>query len=299
MIHLASAPVSWGIFEFKGVEPRFSSDQVLDEIAATGYVGTELGPYGFLSTDPDRLRAALSERGLRLLSAFVPVALADAATHQAGLAEALKVGTLLADCGAKHLVLADANGTVPELVARAGQRSGSFLTPSQWEVYAAGVRLIGKELREQLDLDVVFHHHCAGYVETPEETRILLDSTDVDLCLDTGHWHYAGGDAVECLREFGSRVSYCHLKDYQPEVGERCRAEQLDYFRAVKQGLFCPLGQGNVDFPALVAELERQQYDGWAVVEQDVFFDAAVIHGVNLAFRHSRANREYLATLGL
>ena len=289
-IRLASAPVSWGILEFEGVQPRYRYERVLDEIAETGYEGTELGPYGYLPTDPAQLKAKLDRRGLTLLSAFVPV---DLARPGASLDGALEVGRLLAGVGAKFVVLADDNGKVPELVAQAGRRRGSWL--KDWKTVAANVRAVCDAMRE-LELDVVFHHHCAGCVETPEETQALLEHTDISLCLDTGHWHYAGGDAVECLRTYGSRVAYLHFKDCDPESARRCRAEGLDYFAAVRAGVFCPLGQGEVDFPALIAELERSGYEGWAVVEQDILGDDG---DDDAPRRFSRANRDYLAGLGL
>ena len=121
-IRIASAPVSWGIYEFEGIEPKFSYTQVLDEIAETGYTGIELGPYGYLPTDPAVLRDELQKRGLQLLSAFVPVRLVDAGAHEAGAQDALKVGRLLAALGAKYVVLADDNGSVPQRTKNAGRR---------------------------------------------------------------------------------------------------------------------------------------------------------------------------------
>jgi len=197
-IRIASAPVSWGIYEFEGIEPKFRYTQVLDEIAETGYTGIELGPYGYLPTDPAVLRDELQKRGLQLLSAFVPVRLVDSAAHEAGAQAALKVGRLLAALDAGYVVLADDNGKVEELVKQAGRRTGSKLSAAEWDVFAAGVNQIARRINDDLGLQIVFHHHCAGYVETPDEARELLARTDpelVGLCLDTGHWHYAGGDA--------------------------------------------------------------------------------------------------------
>jgi inosose dehydratase len=293
-IRIASAPVSWGIFEFEGIEPRYPWSQVLDEIRDSGYSGTELGPYGYLPTEPEKLRDELSARGLRLLSAFVPVDLVRRESHELGLQTALRVGTLLADLGAEHLVLADNNGSVSELVGLAGRRSGSFLSEEQWDVYAEGVNLIEQRLRADLGLEVVFHHHCAGAVETPEETQALLERTSVGLCLDTGHWHYAGGDAVECLKRLGKRVSYLHLKDCSRDIAAACREQELDYFAAVKAGVFCPLGQGEVDFPELFRQLQALEYDGWGVVEQDVLVD-----DVGAPLRFATDNRDYLRSLGV
>jgi inosose dehydratase len=296
-IRIASAPVSWGIYEFEGIEPKFTYGQVLDEIAETGYTGIELGPYGYLPTDPAVLREELHKRGLQLLSAFVPVRLVDAAAHDAGAQEALKVGRLLAALGARYVVLADDNGKVPELVKQAGQRSGSKLNAAEWDVFAAGVNTIARRVNDELGLQIVFHHHCAGYVETPDETRELLARTDPDLiglCLDTGHWHYAGGDAVQCIREFGPRVRYLHFKDCSATIARQCREQKKDYFEAVAAGVFCPLGEGEVDFPAVVAAMQARGYDGWAIVEQDILTDDP-----GLPKRCSQANRDYLRNLGL
>jgi inosose dehydratase len=297
MIKVASAPVSWGIYEFEGIEPKFPYTQVLDEIAGTGYTGIELGPYGYLPTDPARLREELGKRHLQLLSAFVPVKLVDSKAWEAGAATALKVGRLLSALGARYIVLADENGSVPELVQQAGQRSGSKLSAAEWDTFAKGVDFVARRLHDELGMEVVFHHHCAGYVETPDEVREMLKRTNPDLvglCLDTGHWHYAGGDAVQCIKEFGGRVRYLHLKDCSKPIAQKCRAEKKDYFQAVKAGVFCQLGQGEVNFPGVVQAMQKLGYDGWAIVEQDILSD-----DLSLPKKISQANRDYLRRIGL
>jgi inosose dehydratase len=295
-IRIANAPVSWGIYEFEGAAQKYNYERVLDEIKATGYDGLELGPWGFLPTDEASLNAELQALNLSLLSAFVPVKLVDPSTHNAALEHAIKVGRLLAACGARHLVLADDNGTVPELVKQAGQRTGSALSDSQWKVVCAGVDRIAKTLHDQFGLQTVFHHHCAGYVETPEETRRLIEGTDPDLvglCLDTGHYHYAGGDAVQCIKDLGERVRYLHLKDCDPVVREACIRDGADYFEATARGVFCELGKGEVDFPGVLAAMEALGYDGWAIVEQDV-----LVNDLDAPKQSAARNREYLRSLG-
>lgn len=296
-IQVASAPVSWGIYEFEGIAPKYPYTRVLDEIRDTGYTGIELGPYGYLPTEPEVLRTELDQRGLQLLSAFVPVKLVDPAAHEAGAVAALKVGKLLAALGAQFIVLADDNGSIPELVQQAGQRSGSKLSAAEWDTFAQGVNLIARRVHDETGLSIAFHHHCAGYVETPEEVREMLQRTDADLvglCLDTGHWHYAGGDAVQCVQEYGERVRYLHLKDCSAAIAQQCRAERKDYFEAVKAGVFCPLGQGEVDFPGVIREMEKLGYQGWAIVEQDVLTD-----DLDAPKQYSQANRDYLKSIGL
>lgn len=295
-IRIANAPVSWGIYEFEGPAQKYPYTRVLDEIKATGYDGLEYGPWGYLPTDPDTLKAELEARGLTLLSSFVPVKLVDPAKHDDALAHAMMVGRVLAACGARHLVLADDNGSVPALVQQAGRRTGSALDDGQWRVVCDGVNRIARTVRDELGLQTVFHHHCAGYVETPDETRRLIDGTDADLvglCLDTGHYHYAGGDAVQCIRELGERVRYLHLKDCDPDVRAACIRDEADYFEATARGVFCELGKGEVDFPAVLSAMEALGYDGWAIVEQDV-----LVSDLDAPRQSAARNREYLRTLG-
>lgn len=296
-ILLGNAPVSWGIYEFEGIAPKYPYTTVLDQIVETGYTGLELGPWGYLPTDPDVLRAELSKRNLQLLSSFVPVNFVDESAHADGEAHALQVGRLLAALGAVCIVLADDNGKVPELVQQAGRRHGSALTRDQWDVYAKGVNRVARAVYDQCGLKVVFHHHCAGYVETAEEVRNLMNRADQDLvglCLDTGHWEYAGGDAVKCVKEYGERVRYLHLKDCDNSIRELAISERMDYFAAVAAGVFCELGQGSVDFPTLIGDVGALGYNGWAIVEQDILTDDA-----DAPRQSARRNREYLRKLGL
>jgi inosose dehydratase len=295
-LKIANAPCSWGIYEFDEIEQKYPYTQVLDEMVDTGYTGLEYGPWGYLPSDIDDLRQALSQRNLRLLSSYVPVKLVDREAHQDGLEHALKVGKVLAAMDAVCVVLADDSGTVPDLVKRSGRRTGSILTADEWDIYADGVNLIARHLHDETGLNIVFHHHCAGYVETAEETRQLMSRVDADLvglCLDTGHWHYAGGDALEAVHEYGERLRYLHLKDCHPEIRKQCIEQELDHFEATALGVFCELGQGEVDFPAVLSAMEKQGYDGWAIVEQDV-----LVEDINAPKASARRNREYLQQLG-
>ncbi|NDJ62196.1 MAG: TIM barrel protein [Chloroflexi bacterium] len=294
---IANAPVSWGIYEFADIAPKYPYTRVLDEIVETGYTGIELGPWGYLPTDPQMLRAELNARNLKLLSSYVPVNFVDPSAIEAAEAQALQVGRLLADLDAVCIVLADDNGQVPELVQQAGRRHGSRLTAAQWEAYAAGVNRVARTVFDATGLKVVFHHHCAGYVETAEETRHLMGRTDPDLvglCLDTGHWHYAGGDALEAISEYGERVRYLHFKDCSADIRQLAIDERMDYFAATAAGVFCELGDGAVDFPGVITAMTRLGYDGWAIVEQDV-----LVADLDAPRQSARRNRDYLRKLGL
>jgi inosose dehydratase len=299
MIQIANAPCSWGVLEFALEGQAAGYHQVLDEMAAAGYAGTELGDWGFLPTEPARLREALQARGLALLGAFVPVRLADPASHAAGVEAARRTSGLLAEAAGPtpFIILADDNGSDPERTRHAGRIGPEQgLSAPAWQVFAAGAEEIARAVQAASGLRTVFHHHCAGFVETPAEIETLLRLTDpalLGLCLDTGHYRFGGGDPLAGLRRHASRIWHVHFKDCQPQVAARSRREGWDYFTSVRDGLFCELGRGEIDFAAIKAELERLAYAGWIVVEQDV------LPGLGSPYESARRNREYLAGIGL
>jgi inosose dehydratase len=300
---VGNAPCSWGTLEFdeaKGEQIRF--DRMLDELAETGYTGTELGDWGYMPTDPVVLRGELARRGLAMLGAFVPVALKRPSAHAAGIANAVKTARLLAAVAASpepYLVLADDNGTVPERTRLAGRVTAeSGLTAAEWKIFAGGADAVARAVLDETGLRTVFHHHCAGYVETPDEISTLLDLTDprrLGLVFDTGHYSYGSGaescDVVAALERFGERVWYIHCKDCDPSVARRARQEQWDYFTALRHGVFCELGKGSVDFPALLEKLAQRNYSGYVLVEQDI------LPGMGTPKESARRNREYLRSI--
>ena len=97
MIRIANAPCSWGALEFEADQQPAPASQVLDEMAAAGYDGTELGDWGFLPTIPAALAADVGRRQLALVAAFVPVALARADAIDDGVARAVRTARLLND----------------------------------------------------------------------------------------------------------------------------------------------------------------------------------------------------------
>ncbi|HEX6288964.1 MAG TPA: TIM barrel protein [Herpetosiphonaceae bacterium] len=298
MIRIANAPCSWGALEFDLTTPAPGYAQVLDEIAATGYTGTELGDWGFMPSDPAQLCAELAARNLALIAAFVPVALANPTAHADGEAVAVRTARLLAAVGEEPLlVLADENGSVPERTLHAGRiRPEHGLSDDQWDVFASGATRIAQAVRDATGLRTVFHHHCAGYVETPDEIKALMQRTDpalLGLCLDTGHLVYGGGDPLAALERYGDRIWHVHFKDCDPQIAAQARQAGWDYFEAVRRGIFSELGRGSVDFPAVSRTLSARGYRGWIVVEQDV------LPGMGTPRESARRNRDYLRSIGL
>ena len=300
MIRVANAPCSWGVLEFESKTASPGYGQVLDEIAESGYAGTELGDWGFMPTDPARLRDQLDRRGLAMLGAFVTVRLADPRSYDESVKRAVSTAQLLAavaDGRAPVIVLSDEPTADPVRAREAGRvHPGIGLSDRQWDAAAEGITRIAGAVRDEAGLRTVFHHHCAAFVETPEEIDALLQRTDADLvglCLDSGHATYGGGSPLELLSRYRPRVWHVHFKDCEPGIARRAREERWDYQTALRHGLFCELGRGSVDFDALRRELEASGYDGWVVVEQDV------LPAMGAPLASATRNRDYLRQIGM
>ena len=297
-IKVANAPCSWGVLEFEGTAPGPGWPTVLSEMVGAGYVGTELGDWGFLPSEPDALRDALAAHSLELVGGFVPVALSNEDNHADGEVLAVRTARLMAGAADRaFVVLADDNGTHPDRTALAGRiRPERGLSDEAWRIFARGADRIARAVHDASGLRTVFHHHCAGFVETPAEVDRLLEMTDpgrLGLCLDMGHFTYGGGDARQALRRYGERVWHVHFKDCHAGVATAARDNGDDYLAAVRAGVFCELGKGTVDFAGIYADLVDRGYDGWIVVEQDV------LPGMGAPEDSARRNREFLRGLGL
>jgi inosose dehydratase len=299
---VGNAPCSWGLLENQDQSKQISYSQMLDELVETGYTGTELGDWGYMPTTPEALSAEMSKRKLVMLGAFVPVAMKHAAAHAEGTERAVKTARLLAAVAtepAPYLVLADDNGTDPVRTKMAGRITASEgLSKDEWKVFAEGANKVAHAVFDATGLRTVFHHHCAGYVETPDEIATLLDLTDPEklgLVFDAGHYYHGAGseecDIVAALNRFKERIWYIHLKDIEPSIAQRSREEEWDYFTGMRNGVYCELGKGCVDFPALLQWLAARDYKGYTLVEQDV------LPGLGTPKESAQRNRDYIRSI--
>lgn len=298
MIKVANAPCSWGVIENTAGE-RHTWVQVIDEMAATGYAGTELGDWGFMPTDPDALRAELAQRRLKLLASWVSVRLYDPAYHAAGVEQAVRVARLLAEVGGPEslIVIGDDHSTVPARHDRAGRITPALgLDDAGWTIYTAGATAVADAVRRETGLRSAIHHHGATYIETPAEIDRFLALTDpslLGLVFDTGHYMLGGGDPVSGIHRFGDRIWHVHFKDFAPSVVAQADEKGWGYQQMIGQGVFCELGHGAVDFPAVLDALRAVGYTDWIVVEQDV------LPGMGTPAESAARNRAYLRSIGL
>jgi inosose dehydratase len=252
---LGTGPVSWGV-DFADAPGNPPWEVVLDGIAAAGYRWTELGPLGYLPPD---VAAPLGARGLGVTAGFVFEPLHDARQRDGVLATAAAVAERVAALGGRFLVIIDA---VSPGRARTAGRSEEAMRLDRDDAASlrSTVAAIAGVARHH-GLRPLIHPHAGTHVEFEDEVEPLVDL--VELCLDTGHWLYAGHDPVAAYRRWADRIPYLHLKDV--DLGRRGGS----FWDAVHGGVFRPLGEGCLDLPALVDALGRHGYSGWAIVEQD------------------------------
>ncbi len=297
-LRIGNAPCSWGTIEnTEGTRLEYS--QMLDELAWAGYTGTELGDWGFMPTDPKKLQGELEARNLKMIGSWVTVRLYDAAYHQRGVDQAVKVARLLAEVGGSECIIniGDDHATIPERHYNTGRiKPEDGLSEQGWQIFAEGATKVAEAVKRETGLRSCLHQHGSTYVETPEETKKFLSLTDpklVGLCFDTGHYMLGGGDAVNGLEELAERVWLVHFKDFKPGVVEEAKKRNWNYHEMIGRGLFSELGQGVVDFPAVKKVLEQMNYQGWITVEQDV------LPGMGEPKESAKRNREYLKRVGL
>jgi inosose dehydratase len=275
MIRIANAPVSFGVFELTvGKMPDLPGpDEVLDAVADAGYEGIDLGPLGYLGQG-DQLRERIRGRDLGLAGGWVQMRFSEPAGLQEDLAtldRTLDVFTALGDGRGEppKPTLADAGS--PARVANPGRGKDMpdiGLDEAGWARLAAGVKRAVDRCRQR-GFEPTFHHHACTHVEAPLEVERLLELTDIDLCLDTGHLLLGGGDPVQALRDWGDRINHVHLKDVRLQVLQKVIAERAGMEAVWSWGAFCELGTGDVDIEGFLTLLKDRRFSGWLVVEQD------------------------------
>ena len=293
---LGSCPDSWGVW-FADDPRQTPWDRFLDELAGVGYEWLELGPYGYLPTDPARLGDELARRGLRVAGGTMH---GESGLHRAGdwpaiEAKTRKVAELTAAVGGRHVVFVPVPGYRDD--ATGAYLEPAELAPDAWTTMVRAADRLGRVVAEEYGLRLQFHPHADSHVETQEQTERFLDDTDpryVNLCLDTGHLAYRRADSVEIIRRYPDRVGYVHIKQMDPEIVDRAEKEDLAFGQAVALGASCEPPRGLPDVPSVVAALSGLDTELFVVVEQDMYpVDFAVPAPV------AARTRDYLRSVGV
>ena len=256
---IAGAPISWGVCEAPGWGHEIAPDRVLAEMRDLGLRATELGPTGYLGAGPTDVRDRLDGADMRLVGGFLPVPMHI--DPDLDLTEATEAIATLAAAGSEVVVLAarSADGSYDRKVT---------LSEDEWPVLVANLARLQHVVAEH-GMTPTLHPHVGTAIEDRASVLRLLESSDVALCLDTGHLLIGGMEPTELLQQAADRVAHVHLKDVRTAVAATVSAGDSSYIGAVRKGLYAPLGDGDLDVAGVVAALEGVGYRGWYVLEQD------------------------------
>ncbi|TRZ40137.1 hypothetical protein CEQ21_04135 [Niallia circulans] len=265
---VGTAPDSWGVW-FPQNDKQIPWERCLNEMAAAGYEGIELGPWGYLPNSYPQLKQELEKRSLSLTA----TTLVGDLTSEEKTQEMITLLDEMADLQlkfptAKYVVLIDDCYTdlfSGELIRQ------QILNEEEWRSFIRNVEQIRNHAKSTYGLEVVFHPHAQSHVETEEQIERLLQDTDINLCLDTGHHAYADGDPVAFMRKHNKRIPYLHIKSCNLKVRERMQKENWSFAKAVSEDIMCEPELGVVDMEAFFEVLSDINYNGWAVVEQDMY----------------------------
>ena len=266
---IAGAPISWGVCEVPGWGHQLESGTVLEQMRELGLAATEFGPDGFLEVAPAAKAEQLASYGLRAVGGFLPVLLHDP-SHDP-MAEVDRFIDSCVACGAGVVVLAAYTGVD-------GYDARPELDDAGWATLLGNLDRIADHARTR-GVVAALHPHVGTMVESGEETARVLSGSRVGLCVDTGHLVVGGGDPVAITAAHPERVVHVHLKDVDAAMAARVHSGDVTFGAAVRDGMFRPLGEGDIDIAAMVRTLEAAGYDGWYVLEQDVVLDSAAQSG--------------------
>ncbi|MBD3009507.1 MULTISPECIES: sugar phosphate isomerase/epimerase [unclassified Streptomyces] len=270
-IRVGSAPDSWGVW-FPDDDQQVPWQRFLDEVAEAGYEWIELGPYGYLPTDPARLTEETGRRGLTVSAGTVFTSLhRGPEVWDATWEHVSQVAELTRAMNAGHLVVIPSfwrDDKTAELI------EPPTLTAEQWRHLSTGMERLGREVRERFGLDIVVHPHADTHIDTEENVARFLDATDADLvnlCLDTGHYAYCGGDSVKLIETYGERIGYLHLKQVDPEILADVVKNGVPFGPAVQRGVMCEPPNGVPELGPVLTAAQNLDVDLFAIVEQDMY----------------------------
>lgn len=270
-IRIGSAPDSWGVW-YADDPHQVPWRRFLDEVAEAGYRWIELGPHGYLPTDPGLLREETARRGLRVSAGTVFTALhRGPAVWDATWQHVAQVAELTRAMGADRLVVIPSFWRDDKTAEPVEDRE---LTAGQWRHLATGMERLAREVREAYGLGIAVHPHADTHIDTEAHVERFLDATDpelVGLCLDTGHYAYCGGDSVKLIETYGERIGYLHLKQVDPDILADVIGRGTAFGPAVRQGVMCEPPRGVPALEPVLAAAQRLGVDLFAIVEQDMY----------------------------
>ena len=260
---IAGAPISWGVCEVPGWGYQMSPERVLTEMKNIGLTATEFGPQGWLPVDAEERAAAVRDFDLKPVGSFFLAVMHDPSFDP--IPQVNKELDAFEAAGGEFLILAADSG-------QDGYDNRPVLDEEGWQTLFSNLSRITEVCAER-GVTACIHPHWGTMVQNVDEVERVLDNSSVGLCLDTGHISAGGADVVELVRKYADRVDIVHAKDIRKELTDKLLPGEISWSEGIKAGMFVPVGQGDIDFGAIVGLLNDAGFDGYYVLEQDIMLD--------------------------
>jgi inosose dehydratase len=285
---VAGAPITWGVDGSPGWGHLMHRDRVMSEMVEAGLHATELGPDGFLPRDPDELLAYVDGYGLSIVGGFVPAVLYRDTDIDDQFAYVARASEQLARAGAATMVLGPDSHFD-------GYDTQIEMDDDQWELFLSNLARV-QDISGESGVATALHPHWGMAIARGNHVDRLLECSDVGLCVDTGHLFLGGVDPLDVVQAAGDRVIHVHLKDLDDTMAEQVRSGQVPFRQAVIEGMFKPVGSGDVDIAGVIRHLEGNGYRGWYVLEQDCALNADPLPGEG-PLADAKSSVDYLRTI--
>jgi inosose dehydratase len=269
-ITIGTAPDSWGVW-FPSDPEQVPPEVFLHEVAEAGYEWIELGPYGYLPSDPVKLSEQLDEYGLGVLAGTVFEHLHRPNSWDAVWTQVTDVAALTQAVGGKHIVV------IPDVWRHHNTGEpveNRELTAEQWKQKTTGLDELGRKILEEYGLHVQFHSHADSHVGYQPDIERLLESTNpewINLCFDTGHIAYYSGDCLELIDKYPDRIGYLHLKQVNPQIVAQVLDKDLSFPEAVRMGAMIEPPLGVPEMPPLLESVAALGRDIEGIIEHDLY----------------------------
>ncbi|MBD2578381.1 myo-inosose-2 dehydratase [Oscillatoria sp. FACHB-1406] len=273
-VDLGITPTGWSNSDDLSIDlkPPIPREQILSEIALSGFKGTQMSPkFPPYPKEKDLLKSELELRGLKISEPWVGTEFTQGKSKET-LEEFDKQVAFMKDMGGNKVVVAELGGAVHQTPVDPLKKRPVF-TDEQWADLAKGLNQLGAKAKES-GMQLVYHPHIGTGVENFADIDRLMASTDPDtvkLLLDTGHLYYAGVDPLAVAEKYADRIEHVHLKNIRQPVLDESRKTGRSFLDSIRAGIFTVPGDsaGAIDFKPILQALAKAKYEGWLMVEAE------------------------------
>jgi inosose dehydratase len=269
-LKIATAPVNWNNNDLPGWRAIVPFPDILNRMLDAGYTATEYDEK--FGLDPDVVLPEVNSRAMRLCGSYQWLDLLNPAVFESQIPAFTARLQLLHELQCDSVIIADS--LRPERIAIAGNvpEDGSASLPLDGYRQIAESARCAAAIAGKFGIATHYHNHVGTWIETPTEVDHLLQSlrdADVDLCFDTGHYAYGGGNAAAFIETHVREIGYLHLKDVDSSKLQAARSNRWSFLDALREIVFSPLGEGNAGIERILDVLSMNGFQGWVVIEQD------------------------------